>query len=459
MGTAAEALPRQRKTDPQSAVSLSEVVAALSYALDLTEGQPRGHAVRSCLIGMRLARELGLDGASLSSLYYGFLLKDVGCSSNAAGTSSLFGADDRSVKRNLKVVDWSRVTAAGLFGLRNAGTGGTVGHRWLHLLKFGLVGRHRGRAMFRIRCERGAEIVTKLGFPPDAVETVRALDEHWDGAGHPYGRCGTDIPLGARIACLAQTMDVFGSEGGAAAAIDVAMERSGRWFDPDLVRIVASWQRDEAWWNDVYGPDAEKLAVEAEPADGILWVDDAGLNRVAEAFADVIDAKSPYTYHHSSGVARYARLMSEQLDLPYGERVNLYRAGLLHDIGKLGVSNRVLDKQGRLTRAERKLVENHPVYTWSILSRVRVFREIARTASLHHERLDGSGYPWGLAGDDLDRSARVLQVADVYEALTADRPYRGPLAPRDAISIMRRDSGTRLDSDALAALEAAVLTS
>ena len=130
-----------------------------------------------------------------------------------------------------------------------------------------------------------------------------------------------------------------------------------------------------------------------------------------------------------------------------------YRAGLLHDIGKLGVSNRILDKTGRLTADERLAVESHPVYTQEILGRVEAFGDFARLAALHHEKLDGSGYPWKLAADQLDLPAGILAVADIYEALTADRPYRPGMTPPAALAILRRDAGHRLRGEAIEGLE------
>ena len=118
-----------------------------------------------------------------------------------------------------------------------------------------------------------------------------------------------------------------------------------------------------------------------------------GLDTVAAAFADVIDAKSPYTFRHSTGVSQFAVLIANELGLADETCVDLRRAGLLHDIGKLGVSNLNLDKPSALTPAERLAVERHAAHTWEILSRVSAFARFARMASLHHERLDGTRYP------------------------------------------------------------------
>jgi len=435
-------------------VSLSEVLAALSYALDLTEGQPPGHTIRSCLIGMRLAADLLLDSEARSALYYALLLKDAGCSSNAARTASLFGSDDHAVKRALKTVDWSQTLQSAAYAARNAGRGRNLLVRVAYFWKIALASASdENTKLFEMRCERGAEIARHLRFPEATAQAIRNLDEHWDGKGKPDGKKGDTIPLLGRIAGLSQTVDVFLSNYGPDTACEMVRERRGRWFDPRLADLVLKWRGDTGWWDHLLSGDLTDAIAAAEPADRIYTVDERGLEEVAQAFAEIIDAKSPYTYRHSSGVAEYARGIAREMRLSVAEQQALFRAGLLHDIGKLGVSNRILDKQGALTEEERQEVERHPEYTWEILRRVGAFQDVAWTAARHHERLDGSGYPWRLNADWLDMPARILAVADVYEALTANRPYRGGLTPATAIAIMREEQVIHLDMDALDALE------
>ncbi|MEP7384453.1 MAG: HD-GYP domain-containing protein, partial [Gemmatimonadota bacterium] len=417
---------------PQPRIALSEVVSSLSRALDLTEGQPLGHSVRACAIGMRLGQELGLDDGRLGALYYALLLKDAGCSSNASRTAALFGSDDQVVKPRMKVVDWDQKMELALETWRNTGLKASLYSRMGHFLGIARQ-EHLTQELIAARCERGADIAQRLGFPDETVTAIHSLDEHWNGNGYPAGKRGEEIPLFSRILNIAQTAEVFLARAGADEALKVLEDRRGRWFDPMLVDTVLGWKQDRAWWSSVLAPDVQSQVVSLEPSDRTRDVDDAGLDRVAEAFAEIIDAKSPFTFSHSSNVARYASAIGERMGFDNDTMRRTRRAGLLHDIGKLGVSNRILDKNGPLADDERAAVQLHPLYTWEILGKVSAFSSFARQASTHHEKLDGTGYPWKLRGDELDPPSRALVVADIYEALTADRPYRAGMSIEHAL--------------------------
>jgi len=437
-------------------IPLSQVLGALSHALDLTEGQPYGHAARTCLIGMRIGEALGLGPDTRSQLYYSLLMKDAGCSSNAHATTEFFGTDDQTLKSSLKFADWTDPFRLRLFALRSAALGQGLGARVRQILHMARADEGTGRELIRIRCDRGAEICQSLGFPRATVEAVRCLDEQWDGRGAARGLAGDEIPLLSRIALLAQTLEVFAARDGAVRALEVVRGREGRWFDPELVAVLRGWEGDHTWWSELYGSDVLSRLSAVEPEDRVIRVDAEGVDRVAESFAEVVDAKSPFTGRHSTRVALLARGMGEVLGLGPEELRDLYRAGLLHDIGKLGISNRILDKNGPLTPLERKQVERHPVLTWTIVGQVEVFAGIARKAAVHHERLDGTGYPWGYGTAELGRDDRILAVADIYEALTATRPYRAGMPPERALSILDELKGVAVDADMVGAMEALV---
>jgi len=429
-------------------VALSGLIGALSYALDITEGEPPGHAVRSCLIGMRLADELGLGAGARSDLFYALLLKDAGCSANSARMAALFAADDHEAKRTSKRVDWARPFPALVWSLSTVAPGGSLRARAERLRAI----RDEGevtRSLMQARCDRGAEIARMLGFAEATAEAIRALDEHWDGRGQPRGLEGTEIPLAARVLCLAQTVEVFHRARGVAAAYRVATSRSGHWFDPALVDALGAFRADPGFWASLAEPDLSAF----EPRDRVLIADENRLDQIVEAFAGVIDAKSPWTHRHSDRTGAVATSVGALLGFEATALRDLRRAARLHDIGKLGISNQILDRPGRLTDQEYANVKQHPVLTNRILQQVPGLSELAPLASSHHERLDGTGYPNGLTAGELTMPMRALAIADMYEALTAERPYRPAWSPDRALEIIRVDVPRRLDQDAFAALD------
>ena len=435
----------------RSELRQSEVIAALSHALDMTEGHPLGQAERSCLIGMRIARELQLGAEQRYALYYALLLKDVGCSSSAARMCQLFGSDDIALKTHGKLVDWTKPAQVVRYTSQHV-PGGRIARaqRTLSVLR-SLVAE--GKEIVETRCDRGAAIIRSLGFPDASAEAVRALDEYWDGRGQPFGLAGDDIPLLARIACLSQTAEVLFAAHGVAAAYEMVRERRGRWFDPRVADVVLAIGPDDGLWSDLARDDVPAQVLALEPADRVQVLDDAGLDRICESFADVIDAKSPFTARHSRGVAAYAGAIADELGFGPAERRELHRAGLLHDIGKLGIPNTILDKPAKLTDEEFARMRQHPAFTQAILAGIPAFADIAVIAAAHHERLDGRGYHRGVPAGDLPVSARALAAADVFEALTADRPYRSPMEPDEALALARRDPG-HLDQHCVEALAA-----
>jgi HD-GYP domain-containing protein (c-di-GMP phosphodiesterase class II) len=433
-------------------IRLSEVIAALSYALDITEGQPQGHAARTCLIGMRLAQQMGLPTHDQSSLFYALLLKDLGCSSNAAKMCYLFGADDRQVKHDVKTIDWSKTSANFHFVRDHVAPEGSSLEKLLKLVSIALQGPQGPKKLIQTRCERGASIARQLGFTEDTALAIHQLDEHWDGKGHPEGLKGTEISPLARIMGLAQTLEVFFSLQGLTAAIDVAQERRGRWFDPELVDAFLAVCDDADFWRMVCRPEPHKQVSRYEPADEVRIADENQLDSVAAAFASVVDAKSPWTYKHSSGVADIAAGLAEVLGHSPQELRSIHRMGLLHDVGKLGVSNLILDKPGKLDDAEFAVLKEHTFHTQTIVGRVESLTELAHLASAHHEKLDGRGYHRGIASGELPISARLLAVADIFEALSAARPYRDGMPLEKILGILDKEAGTTLCAESCQAL-------
>jgi putative nucleotidyltransferase with HDIG domain len=235
----------------------------------------------------------------------------------------------------------------------------------------------------------------------------------------------------------------------------ILQERRGTWFDPALANEVISWSGDVDWWQHVR--ESDDGAVRAlEPDSHVRTVEEQGIDQLAEIFAEIVDAKSPFMFGHSQSVATYAQAMGRAMGFDAEKVRRLRRAALLHDIGMLGVSSSIVDKVAPLVPLERFEIQAHPLHTFEILSGISVFQDVAKLAASHHEKLDGSGYPWGLDADQLDPLARTLVVADVFEAAMADRAFRRGLSRDEALSVLEHHRGLRLWGEAIDALATSV---
>jgi putative nucleotidyltransferase with HDIG domain len=436
-----------------SAPLLSEILAALSFALDLTEGAVPGHAIRSCLLALRIGGALGLKNAELSELYYASLLKDVGCSSNAARMCEIVGGDDRAVKAGAKLEDWTRPYRPQLSTLKllwkQVLPGQSSWRKARRILKIGATQHANNRELIELRCDRGASIVRKIGLGIPIAEGIRHLDEHWDGGGYPGNLTGRHIPLLSRIMGVSQHLDAFSMEVGGERAIDVMVERTGRWFDPEVTRATLGLYRSGRLWQHCLPMDghgnAHRAVLDSEFADNQRLAP-GSVDGICEAFAEVVDIKSPFTFRHSVGVKDAAMSIGRSLGLPESRLQVLRRAALLHDIGKLSVSNLILDKPAKLDDAEFSIVKQHSALSRQILSKVPAFEEIAVLAGEHHEKLDGTGYPFGLTAGDLSLMSRLIAVADVYGALAEDRPYRPGMNIDEISRILKTQSHGKLDA-------------
>lgn len=419
-----------------------DVIAGLSRALDVTEGHPEGHAARSCVIAMGLANVLGLDETPRGDLFHAALLKDAGCSSNAARMHQLFGGSDHHAKRAVWLTDWRNWSEKMRYMTAFMGRGEGLVTRVARWSRLAAAGPKAEQELFQIRCDRGAAIALDLGLSYETASAIRGMDEHWDGGGQPAGLRRGEISLLAQIVGLAQVAEIFWHQSGVDTAVGVARRRSGRWFNPTLVHALEELGLNERFWNDLRTVDPVALLRAVAPAPALVAADDASVDRVAEAFAGVIDAKSPFTHDHSRRVADYAVAAATILGFAPGRLARLRRASLLHDVGKLAVSNSILDKPGALTQAEWASMREHTRHSLEILESVPVFRDVAFDAACHHERLDGTGYHLGLAGAALSPSARVLAVADVTDALRSDRPYRAGLDAERVVGMLTADAAS-----------------
>jgi HD-GYP domain-containing protein (c-di-GMP phosphodiesterase class II) len=405
---------------------------------------------------MHIGKALALTQEQLSDLYYTLLLKDAGCSSNAARLWELYGGDERLIKRDYKTVDSQSLLALGRFVLKHTGPGEPLRRRVQRLFNVARNSQELADELIQTRCERGANIVRQLGFNQAVADGIYALDEHWNGKGRPAKSQGGSIPLNARIALLSQVVDVFHAVDGPSGAWEEVRRRDGTWFDPAVVEALRIASIEDGFWAGLKDHDLDARVAAIEPIACVVVIDEDQLDVISEAFADIIDAKSAFTSGHSRRVMRYADLIAENLGLTEGHRRWVRRASLLHDIGKLGVSTGVLDKPGKLDPEEQKAMQRHAMLSEDILSRMSAFRELAPIAGAHHERLDGKGYPKGLAGDAIVLETRIITAGDIFDAITARRPYRAPMTIPDAMQTLERDRGTAVDGRCLDALWAAL---
>jgi HD-GYP domain-containing protein (c-di-GMP phosphodiesterase class II) len=430
---------------------LGEVLGALSRALDLAEGLPSGHALRSCWIGQQVGRAIGLGTRQMRELYYAALLKDAGGSGNAARVCARLLTDDLAFERH------RRTAGPGLpsllnFMLRHAGADAGPVARVRAVVDAVQNGGEIHRELAEARGSRGAQVARQVGLGEDVADAIQGLDEHWDGSGQPQGLAGREIPLYSRILLLAQAVDAFHAAGGPQATREAVARRGGRWFEPRLADAFAVLARDPAFWRGLASDDLALRVLEMEPAPQPHAVDDDTLDDIAAAFGQVVDAKSPYTAGHGARVALVADQVGTRLGLAGAARRGLRRLALLHDLGMLGVSNRILDKPGPLDARERAAMRRHALQAEQILGRVGAFGALARGAGAHHERLDGGGYPRGLAGRHIGLETRIVTVADAFDALLAERPWRAPLSIEQALRVLHDGAGSAFDPDAVAAL-------
>ena len=432
-------------------VRLAELVAALSLGIDLGFGQPMEHVLRQCLIALRLGEATGLDDNERSNVYYTALLLNVGCHSDAHEQAKWFG-DDLAFKAGKYDYKYPSVRAAAN-GLRMLGSGNPPLHRFRVGLEFVISGRRDVSGMVTSHAAIGRRLAEHLDLPQATLDAISASYERWDGKGFPGEFEGDQVPIAARIGQIAEYVEVANRLGGVAAVREQVRSRRGEQFDPRLVDVVdAEAEVIVAGIDDVGTWDA---VIAAEP--GLARVlSGERLDEALTAIADFVDIKSPYFLGHARAVAELATDAARQLGLDEAEARTLRRAGLVHGLGRLGVSNAILDKTGPPGAGEWERLRLQPHLTERMLSQSPELAPIASLAAQHRERLDGSGYPRGLDGSSITRSARVLAVADAYQAMREPRPHRPAHSAVEATAeLMREVDAGRLDGAAAEAVLAA----
>jgi HD-GYP domain-containing protein (c-di-GMP phosphodiesterase class II)/DNA-binding CsgD family transcriptional regulator len=432
-------------------VRLAELVAALSLGVDLGFGQPMEHVLRETMIALRLADRIGLEEGERSTVYYTALLVNVGCHADAHEQAKWFG-DDIALKSGKYDYDLRSMRAAAAT-MSLVGSGNPPLHRFRVGLEFAISGRHDFDGMIARHSAVARALAERLGLPVAVQEAVGASYEQWDGNGWPGGLAGDAIPVAARVSQFAEFVEVAHRLGGNDAALALAERRSGKQFDPAL--SLALRAEPEGILGGLDSAHTWNAVIEAEPALRVTLTGD-DFDRALRAIADFVDLKSPYTLGHARAVAELAGATASRLGLPKDETHTLRRAGLVHDLGRLGVSNAIWDKAGPLGVGEWERVRLHPYLTERMLQQSAALAPLAAIAVQHRERLDGSGYPKGLSGAAITRSARILGAVDAYRSMREPRPHRPALTAERAATELRGDvRAGKLDAEAVAAVLAA----
>lgn len=381
--------------------SMTDLLYALSFALDSVEhdllGTTTYHAGRVALLSAEMARHLGLQGTSEVDVACVALLHD-----NA-------------------LTEYARAEYEG---------GANLYARPADEKGLPLLGRH---------CIQGEENISNLPFYPRVTHAVLYHHENADGSG-PFGKTADETPLFAQIIHIADQLDLkfdFGSAGADKYrhAMDFVESQRDRLFSSTVADAFETCVTPEAL--DLLTGEHPDDTIHALLPDVTRDYSPSDLVNIATIFARITDYKSSFTRRHSQGVADKAQTMARRYGLGEDMESKYYLAGALHDIGKLVISDDVLEKPARLTSEEYTYIQTHAWYTFVILRRIRGFEDITRWASLHHEKLDGSGYPFGKVGFELSQADRLMACIDIYQALTEERPYKEGLSHAAAIEIMR----------------------
>jgi HD-GYP domain-containing protein (c-di-GMP phosphodiesterase class II) len=435
-------------------IRLAELIAALSLATDLGMGQPLEWALCACVLAVRLGDALGFGQEELRETYYQALLRYIGCNAETHWLAALAG-DEIALRTDMSMVDSGNLAEVlGVMArhIRQANAGASRLELAQAVVRGLVVSGRDIPAFFSGHCEVAQRLAMRMGFGERIVHALGQLYARWDGKGTPALK-GEAIAPAVRVVALAQDAITFHRLGGVDAVLNIVRQRKGGAYDPAMVErfcraapaLLAGLEAEPSW--------EAVLALEPGPR---LYLTEAQLDTCCQALADFADIKSPYTLGHSTGVATLAAEAARRCGLPADDLVAIRRAGLLHDIGRVGVSAGIWGKAGSLSNREWEQVRLHPYHTERILARPPALARLGALAALHHERLDGSGYHRAAPASILTPSARILAAADAYRAMTEQRPHRPARAPEEAAAELRREAiAGRLDSDAVAGVLAA----
>jgi len=375
---------------------LNHFLEAVSFALDFVEidilGATQNHSRRVAYISLRIAMELGLSEAEKSDIISYSILHD-----NGLCEETLYNPD--------KLEKMSRIQR--IEGLK-------------------------------AHCDFGENNVKHYPFLSGQKNIIRYHHENWDGSGF-FGIKGNEIPLLAQIISLADFTDnSYRFEQSRKEIItDYIRKNSGLKYSTQIVSAFLEISQHEKFWLDLSNFHIyEALKQYRIPnTHKLTWKEILDITRV---FASIVDSKSRFTGRHTAGIIEKAGIAADLFGYTSDEKYKFQIAASLHDLGKLAINQNILEKRANLSIKERQTMKSHTYYTKFALNQIDGFEEIKEWAANHHEKLNGSGYPEGLAAENLDFNSRLMGCIDIFQALTEDRPYRAGMPFKKAYGIMMR---------------------
>ncbi|OQX59976.1 MAG: hypothetical protein B5M52_01790 [Helicobacteraceae bacterium 4484_230] len=388
-------------------LNFREVVYALSEALDLVGIDDIYHGKRVAFMAAECAFAAGYDEEFIDELIYLGMLHDCGVSTT-------------DMHRNLVTrLEWKDES---------------------------------------IHCERGYMLLHKTKLFEKYADVIYYHHTHWEELKNIHIDEKTKIQ--ANLIYLVDRVDALRAQ------IDlppeqmkdeiyrIILEHEGTFFSSELIKSFLQASKKASFWFFLEDDALEEYLYEWKDMGSVNEYTYDELREIAVMFADIVDTKSPFTAQHSFGVASLSLYLGKKAGLDRRSLETLELAALLHDLGKLRIDDEVLNKPGKLNVDERLSLNRHGFDSDLILRKIKGFKKIARLASLHHETLDGEGYPYRLKSDDIPLEARIIAVSDIFQALIQNRPYREAMSAVEAFEILSgmADNG-KLDKEVIGLMQ------
>ncbi len=393
--------------NPMKVINLTQLVHMLSDMLDLVGVNDLHHSKRVAYMCLETGRVFGFEPILMENLYHAALLHDCGVSTTSTHNHII------------KEMDWS----------------GAPEH-----------------------CARGSTLLETQPLFRHLSPIILLHHTHWQELDPSFtewvAMLGNLIHLCDRADALMQQSSSKPWLSVRNSVRDTLIHYNGSWFNPRLLEAFLAASRTESFWLRMQPQHLSQYMAERELADPHPMVSTGRLRYVAELAAEIVDTKSHYTARHSQGVARFSAHLAERAGFETDVCWQIEIAGLLHDIGKMRVPDSILEKPASLNFSEKAVMLGHSFESYQILHHVKGFEDISRWGAYHHETLIGDGYPFHLTEAELDKPARIIAIADIFQAMTQERPYRPAKDPKTIInSIKHRVSQHRIDPDLVQLVE------